>query len=161
MRISVSIERLRIWLLVGAGLLVLVIASFLGYAHYRAHRFLTELPGKLGIDVTRETNAFTYSQSVGGQDGLYDSCGEGGASTRTGSTRCMMSGLCCTGAQSDRADRIYGSEFEYDPKERVARAMGEVHLDLEAPAPADAQAKRDYAAGKELAGGSVEGRMPG
>ncbi len=30
MRISVSIERLRIWLLVGAGLLVLVIASFLG-----------------------------------------------------------------------------------------------------------------------------------
>ena len=36
MRISMSIERLRIWLLVGAGLLVMVIAAFLGYAHYRA-----------------------------------------------------------------------------------------------------------------------------
>src|SRR5580698_3038691 len=65
MSVSVSVERLRVWLLVGAGLLVMVIAGFLGYAHYRAHRFLTNLPKKLGIDIRQETNAFTYSQSVG------------------------------------------------------------------------------------------------
>ncbi len=52
---SISVERLRIWLLVGAGLLVVVIAAFVGYAHYRAHRFLTNLPAKLGIDIRQET----------------------------------------------------------------------------------------------------------
>ena len=75
---NVSVERLRVWLLVGAGLLVMVVAAFLGYAHYRAHRFLTNLPQKLGVDVRRETNNVTYSQSVAGEDDLYDPCGEGG-----------------------------------------------------------------------------------
>src|ERR1700712_1295943 len=64
---SISIAKMRVWLLVGAGLLVMVIAAFLGYAHYRAHRFIKELPGKLGMDITQETNAFTYSQSVQGK----------------------------------------------------------------------------------------------
>src|SRR5216683_711310 len=63
---SISVERLRIWLLAGAGLLVIVITAFLGYAHYRAHRFLRDLPQKLKIDVRRETNNVTYSQSVQG-----------------------------------------------------------------------------------------------
>lgn len=152
MRISMSVERLRIWLLVGAGLLVLVIASFLGYAHYRTHRFLTELPGKLGIDVTRETNAFTYSQSVGGKT-IYTIHAAKAVEHRNGKYTLHDVGIVLYGRNSDRADRIYGSEFEYDPKAGVAKAMGEVHLDLEAPAPADAQAKREYAAGKEPAGG--------
>jgi len=152
MRISMSIERLRIWLLVGAGLLVLVIASFLGYAHYRTHRFLTELPGKLGIDVTRETNAFTYSQSVGGKT-IYTIHAAKAVEHRNGKYTLHDVGIVLYGHTSDRADRIYGSEFEYDPKAGVAKAMGEVHLDLEAPAPADAQAKREYAAGKEPSGG--------
>ena len=64
---SVSVERLRVWLLVGAGLLVVVIAAFVGYAHCRAHRFLTNLPQKLGIDIQQETNDFTYSQSAEGR----------------------------------------------------------------------------------------------
>src|SRR5437868_15073670 len=64
---NVSIERLRLWLLAGAGLLVIVIVSFLGYAHYRAHRYLRDLPQKLGIDVRRETNNVTYSQSIQGR----------------------------------------------------------------------------------------------
>ena len=64
---NVSIERLRFWLLAGAGLLVIVIVAFLGYAHYRAHRFLRDLPQKLGVDVRSETNNWTYSQSAEGR----------------------------------------------------------------------------------------------
>ena len=148
MRISVSIERLRVWLLVGAALLVVVIASFLGYAHYRAHRFLTDLPGKLGIDITRETNAFTYSQSVGGRT-VYTIHAAKAVQHKDGKYTLHDVGIVVYGKKSDRADRIYGNEFEYDQKEQVARAMGEVHLDLQAPAPADAQGKRDYAAGRD------------
>lgn len=156
MRISVSIERLRIWLLVGAGLLVLVIVSFLGYAHYRAHRFLTELPAKLGIDVARETNAFTYSQSVGGRT-IYTIHAATAVQHKDGKYTLHDVGIVVYGHKSDRADRIYGSEFEYDQKEQVARAMGEVHLDLQAPAPADAQGKREYAAGGEPSGSEPVG----
>src|SRR5215469_13836106 len=65
--IRVSIERLRIGLLAGAGLLVLATAAFLGYGRFRARHFLTELPKKLGADIRQETNAYTYSQSVKGR----------------------------------------------------------------------------------------------
>lgn len=148
MRISISVERLRVWLLVGAGLLVMVIAAFLGYAHYRAHRFLTELPGKLGVDVTRETNAFTYSQSLGGRT-VYTIHAAKAVQHKDGKYTLHDVGIVVYGRTSDRADRIYGSEFQYDQKAGVARAMGEVHLDLEAPAPVDAPDKREYAAGVE------------
>jgi Organic solvent tolerance protein OstA len=146
MRISMSVERLRVWLLVGAALLVAVIAAFLGYAHYRAHRFLTELPAKLGIDVTRETNAFTYSQSMGGRT-IYTIHAATAVQHKDGKYTLHDVGIVVYGKDSNRADRIYGSEFEYDQKNQIARAVGEVRLDLQAPAPASAQDKRAYAAG--------------
>ena len=62
-------------MLAGAGLLVMVIVAFLGYAHYRAHRFLTDLPQKLGVDIRRETNNVHLFAVGGGEDDLYDSCG--------------------------------------------------------------------------------------
>src|SRR5665213_3010891 len=153
MRISMSVERLRVWLLVGAALLVAVIAAFLGYAHYRAHRFLTELPAKLGIDVTRETNAFTYSQSMGGRT-IYTIHAATAVQHKDGKYTLHDVGIVVYGRDSNRADRIYGSEFEYDQKNQIARAVGEVRLDLQAPAPASAQDKRAYAAGGAGGGAS-------
>jgi len=152
MRISMSIERLRIWLLVGAGLLVLVIVAFLGYAHYRTHRFLAELPAKLGVDVTRETDGFTYAQSIGGRT-IYSIHAAKALQHKDGKYTLHDVGIVVYGKKSDRADRIYGSEFEYDQKDQVATAAGEVHLDLQAPAPTDAEGRQKYAAGGEVAGG--------
>ncbi len=56
------------------------------------------------------------------------------------------------GKKQDRADRIYGKEFEYDQQNGVIKALGEVHIDLAAPAPATAAAKHDFAANKEAKG---------
>jgi lipopolysaccharide export system protein LptA len=148
---NVSVERLRVWLLVGAGLLVLVIASFLGYAHYRAHRFLTNLPKKLGVNVRRETNGFTYSQSVQGRT-IYTVHAAKAVERGDGKVTLHDVGIVLYGLKEDRADRIYGKEFEYDQKNQVIRADGEVHIDLQAPEAADANAKMDYAAGKDLHG---------
>src|SRR5271170_249974 len=148
---NVSIERLRVWLLVGAGLLVMVIASFLGYAHYRAHRFLTNLPKKLGVNVRRETNGFTYSQSVQGRT-IYTVHAAKAVERADGKVTLHDVGIVLYGRKEDRADRIYGKEFEYDQQNEVIRADGEVHIDLQAPAAADANAKMDYAAGKDLHG---------
>ncbi|MDW5267138.1 MULTISPECIES: LptA/OstA family protein [Acidobacteriaceae] len=162
MRISMSVERLRVWLLVGAALLVAVIAAFLGYAHYRAHRFLTELPAKLGIDITRETNGFTYSQS-GGPNGktLYTIHAAKAIQHKDGKYTLHDVGIVVYGHDSNRADRIYGSEFEYDLKNQVIRAVGEVRIDLQAPAPASAKDKRAYAAGGESTGTEPVGGQPG
>jgi lipopolysaccharide export system protein LptA len=150
----VSIERLRIWLLVGAGLLVMVIASFLWFAHYRAHRFIKDLPAKLGIDISQETNAFTYSQTVQGRT-IFTIHAAKAVQRKDGLVTLHDVGIVLYGRQQDRADRIYGKEFEYDQKAGVIRAAGEVHIDLQAPAATDAHAKSDYAAGKDLHGPGV------
>jgi lipopolysaccharide export system protein LptA len=153
---NVSVERLRVWLLAGAGLLVVVIAAFLGYAHYRTHRFLTNLPKKLGVNVRRETNGFTYSQSVQGRT-IYTVHAAKAVEHADGKVTLHDVGIVLYGQKQNRADRIYGKEFEYDQKNGVIRADGEVHIDLQAPQAADENAKMDYAAGKDLhAGGAGE-----
>ncbi len=136
-------------MLAGAGLLLMVIAAFLGYAHYRAHRFLRDLPKKLGVDVRRETNGFTYSQSSQGRT-IYTIHAAKAVEHGDGKVALHDVGIVLYGRKQDRADRIYGSEFEYDQAAGVIRAMGEVHIDLQAPEAADANAKMDYAAGKDL-----------
>lgn len=140
---SVSVKRLRVWLLVGASLLVLVIGGFLGYAHYRAHRFLAGLPGTLGVDIQREADGYTYSQSVQGKT-VFTIHAAKAVQHKDGKTILHNVGIVLYGrgqSSSDRVDRIYGSEFEYDQSAEVIRAMGEVHIDLQAPAAADAHAK--------------------
>ncbi len=154
----ISVERLRVLLLVGAGLLVVAIAAFLGYAHLRAHRFLRDLPGRLGANVTRESNGFTYSQSGKGGRTIYTMHAAKLVQYKDGKTMLRDVGIVLYGQSQDRADRIYGSEFEYDQKAGVVRAMGEVHLDLQAPAPTDARGRAEYAAGPEAATGSSSER---
>src|SRR5260370_13899589 len=149
---SISIERLRIWLLVGGGLLVLVIAAFVGYGHYRAHRFVRDLPQKLGVDVRRETNNVTYSQSVQGRT-IYTIHAAKAVERSDGKMTLHDVGIVLYGRKQDRADRIYGEEFEYDQKNEIIRAVGEVHIDLQAPEAAGANAKMDYPAGEGLDGG--------
>jgi lipopolysaccharide export system protein LptA len=153
---NVSVERLRVWLLVGAGLLVVVVVAFLGYAHYlRVHRFLSNLPKKLGVDVRRETNGYTYSQSVQGRT-IYTIHAANAVEHGDGKVTLHDVGIVLYGRQQDRADRIYGKEFEYDQKNEIVRAVGEVHIDLQAPEAADANSKMDYAAGKDLHGAKGE-----
>jgi lipopolysaccharide export system protein LptA len=156
---NVSVERLRVWLLVGAGLLVIVVVAFLGYAHYRAHRFLTNLPAKLGLDIRRETNGYTYSQSSEGKT-IYTIHAAKAVERSDGKVTLHDVGIVLYGRKQDRSDRIYGNEFEYDQKNEVVHAVGEVHIDLQAPEAVDAKAKMDYAAGKDLHGTEPESQDP-
>ncbi|MEO6804231.1 MAG: LptA/OstA family protein, partial [Granulicella sp.] len=130
-----SIHRLRIWLLVGAALLVMVIAGFLGYARYRTHRFLAGLPAKLGVDIRRETNGYTYSQSIKGKTVMTLHAAKA-VEHVNGKLTLHDVGMILYGRSQDRMDRISGSEFEYDQATGVVRAVGEVHIDLEAPSAA-------------------------
>lgn len=130
-----SVERLRIGLLVGAGLLVLVIAAFLGYARYRVGRVIADLPGKLGASVTKEFNGYTYSQSDGKRT-IFTIHAAKAMQHNDGKLTLHDVSMILYGHSGDRADRISGDDFEYDTKAQVVTALGVVHLDLDASAPA-------------------------
>jgi len=129
-----SVERLRIGLLAGAGLLVLVIAGFLGYARYKIHRGLVNLPGKLGATITREFNGWTWSQSDGKKT-VFTIHASKAVEHKDGTVTLHDVNMVLYGKKGDRADRISGDDFEYDTKNEVVRAVGIVHIDLQAPQP--------------------------
>jgi len=114
---------------------MLVVASFLGYAHYRSHRFLTELPKKLGADIQQEANAFTWSQSVKGRT-VFTVHAAKETQHKNGTYTLHDVEITVYGQgeeESKRVDHISGKEFELDQSAGIVRAMGEVHLDLQAP----------------------------
>ena len=146
-----SIERLRIGLLVGAGLLVLVIAAFLGYARYKVHRALVDLPGKLGATITKEFNGYTYSQSDGKRT-IFTIHAAKAVQHKDGNYSLHDVNMVLYGKKGDRSDHITGDDFEYDTKEETVRAVGIVHLDLQAPEAAGANTSETA---KHLAGASA------
>jgi lipopolysaccharide export system protein LptA len=143
-------------LLVGAGLLVLVLAAFLGYAHYRAGRVIANLPGKLGATVTKEFNGYTYSQSDGKRT-IFTIHAAKAMQHQDGKYLLHDVSMILYGHSGDRADRISGDEFEYDTQAQVVKAIGVVHLDLDASAPAGAA---DSNARKHLAGPALAEAQP-
>ncbi len=130
---AISMVRLRAGLVVGAVSLVLVIAGFLGYARYRTHRFLAGLPGKLGVDIRRETDGYTISKSVGPNTTMTLHASKA-VEHKDGKLTLHDVSMVLYGRKQDRQDRISGAEFEYDQATGVVRAMGEVRIDLQAPA---------------------------
>src|SRR5665213_2896662 len=125
------VERLRVWLLGSAVFLVLVIAAFIGSARYVRHRLLGDLPGRLGVNIVRETNGYTYCQSVQGRTAY---CIHAAKAIEHADGKVGLHDVSITlyGKKGDRSDRIYGDEFEYDKNAEVVRANGLVHIDLQA-----------------------------
>ena len=131
---AVPTRTLRIVLVVLAVGLLAVVVGFVGYAHFRAQRFLSGLPGRLGIDIKQETNNVTYSQSYKGRT-IFTVHAAKQIQHQDGKYTLRDVGIVLYGKQGDREDRIRGSEFEYDAKEGVLTAVGDVYLDLAASGP--------------------------
>lgn len=127
-----TIERVRAAVVVGAVLLAAALAGFVAVAHHRAHRLLRDLPERLGADIQKETNGFTYSQSVKGRT-VFTIHAAKATQHKDGRTGLDDVGIVLYG-KDGRADRIRGRQFEYDQRNGVVRAMGEVQMDLQAPA---------------------------
>ena len=126
------VEKLRRVLLVGGVLLLLVLAAVLGYSRYQALRTWHRILQRSGATLTRETNGFTYSQSVGGRT-VFTLHAAKAVQAKDGKYALHDVSLLLYRQADGRADRVYGSEFEYDQKTGVARALGPVHMDLQAP----------------------------
>ena len=125
------VERLRIWLAGSAVFLLLVIAAFLASAHYLRHRFLKDLPAKLGANIVRDMNGFTWSQSLQGRT-VYTIHAAKAVEHTDGKITMHDVSITLYGKKGDRSDHIYGDEFEYDRPAGLVRATGLVHIDLQA-----------------------------
>jgi lipopolysaccharide export system protein LptA len=129
-----TIERLRSWVLLMGAVLIAVILGFFAYTRYRLSHFGRDLPGKLGVNIQQDANGFTFSKSQRGHtlftlhaSRLIQYKGGGHATLHDVN-------ITLYGRDNSRNDHVYGSDFEYDPAAGVARAMGKVHLDVQAPA---------------------------
>jgi len=123
------VEKLRIYLLGSAVFLVLVIGAYIGLARYLRHRFLVKLPARLGINIVRETNAYTYCQTVQGRT-VYCIHAAKAIERTDGKVALHDVSITLYGQKGDRSDHIYGDEFEYDQNAGLVRATGVVHIDL-------------------------------
>ena len=130
---GLSTRVIRAWLLGGILLLVVAIAASIVYTHMRAERYLLGLPGKLGIDIKQESDGFTYSQSVGGKT-VFTVHAAKEIQHTNGRITLHDVGIVLYGRKQDRPDRIHGNEFDYDQASGTMSAIGDVYIDLAAPA---------------------------
>jgi lipopolysaccharide export system protein LptA len=130
----ITIEKLRTWILLLAGVLVAIILGFFALTRYKVSHFGRDLPAKLGMNIQQDANGFTFSKSQGGHtlftlhaSKLIQYKGNGRATLHNVS-------ITLYGKDGSRNDHVFGNDFEYDPVEGTARAVGPVHLDVQAPA---------------------------
>src|SRR5579884_214976 len=125
----IGIERLRVWLLVSAALLVTVIAGFIGTARYLRRHWLAGVPEKLGANVKVDTSGVTYSHTYQGHtDYIIHAAKDVEHTDGTFALHDVWMKVC--GRQQRRADIVRGDDWEWNQKTGVIRALGVVHIEL-------------------------------
>jgi lipopolysaccharide export system protein LptA len=125
------VERLRLWLLAGAGLLVLVLAVFIGSARYLMRHYIGRIPAKLGLNVKVDSNGVTFSQYDDvTRKTVYIIHASKSVEHTDGKITLHDVKIVLYGRKGDRADEIRGDEFEYDKVAGLVRAIGLVHIDV-------------------------------
>lgn len=140
--------RLRRWFGIAAILMVVVVAGFYVYGRYRVRKTVRDVPSKLGIEIQQSAEGFTISKSEGDRTLFTIKAGKAVTFKEGGRAELHDVNIVVYGRREGRFDQIYGSRFEWDPQSGEARAIGEVHIDLEAAA--DASARPEQSPPREL-----------
>ncbi len=142
---------LRTWIAVIAGLLVAAIAGFFVYGRWQGRRLGHDVPGGLGTSVQQSTEGFTHSESRGGHTIYSLHASKAVQYKKDGHLELHDVSITLYGAKGAPSNRIYGSNFDWDPVNGVARAMGEVQIDIQGsttPASEAGKAPADESEGK-------------
>ncbi|MBX6358519.1 MAG: LPS export ABC transporter periplasmic protein LptC [Acidobacterium ailaaui] len=131
---TITIKRLRVLIVALACLLLAVVSGFLVYARYRVRHIGKDLPAKLGMNIQRTANGFTYSQSQKGHTLFTIHASRLVQFSSDGHATLHDVAITLYGPPgTNREDHVYGSDFDYDQKNGIASAKGEVQIDLESP----------------------------
>ncbi len=127
-----SAQRLRWTLIAGAILLIAVLASYISYGRYRALKAYQQVLARSGVSLTHDSNGVTWSQSMRNRK-LYTIRAKKETSLGDGKYGLQDAELLLYTRSEFRPDRIYGSRMEYDQKEGILRARGDVFMDIQPP----------------------------
>jgi lipopolysaccharide export system protein LptA len=129
---QLSIKRLRWILLAAALLLVAVLAAYIGYGRFKAMRVYIDRIKKYGPTISHDSNGVTFTQSLKDKTVITMHAGK---TTQIGEGQYVLHDVAMSvnSVKDNRTDHIYGNEFTYDQNEGIVRAIGEVHMDLQAP----------------------------
>ncbi len=129
---ALTIKRLRWFIAAAALLLIVVLATYLGVGRYRALKAYLSVIRKAGITISHDSNGVTFTQAL--KDKTVVSV-HASKTTQISEGKYLLHGVNVILYSRDgkHNDVINGDEFTYDEKEGVIRALGEVHMDLQAP----------------------------
>jgi lipopolysaccharide export system protein LptA len=131
---------LRSWVLLLGGGLLAAIVLFLAYGRWQVRRFRHDKLAGLATTVQQSTDGFTHSESRGGHTFYTLHASKAVQFKSDGHAELHDVSITLYDAQGAPASRIYGSDFDWDPVNGVARAMGEVQIDFQGSTAPGAQA---------------------
>jgi len=143
--------KLRSWILILAGCLLGAIAGFFFYGRWQGRRLGHDRPGGLETSIQQSTEGFTYSESRGGHTIYTLHASKAVQYKGDGHAELHDVSITLYGAEGQPANRIYGSDFDWDPVHGIARAVGEVQIDFQGaatPGPQAGKAASDESANK-------------
>ena len=130
----VTIERLRLWIVIAASLLIAVLAGFFLWGGLKYRHLVQNLPHRLGANIEQTASGFTYSQSSHGHT-LFTIHASKLMSFKNDHAVLHDVSITLYGPSgSHRSDKIYGAEFDYDRKTGIVSSQGKVEIALESPA---------------------------
>ncbi len=137
-----TIERIRTMVLLAGVLLVVALGAFLAIGKWKNPFNRRDLPQRLGLNIQQEANGWTFAHALGAHS-QYKIHASKLVQMKQGNHVVLHDvKIELYGEDGSRVDRIEGSEFEYDPKARTAKAAGQVEITLMRPAAAPAIAPK-------------------
>jgi lipopolysaccharide export system protein LptA len=125
-----KIYRLRRLLAATAVGLTLVVAGMYFYARWRATDVLKQIPGKIGIEISRTASGFQLSKSDGKRTLFTVQASNVKEFKLNGNAELHNVSIVLYGRDSSRFDQIYGDDFAYNQKTGDVVARGDVQIDL-------------------------------
>jgi lipopolysaccharide export system protein LptA len=126
------IERIRTTILIAGLLLIAALGVFLTVGHWRSPFNRRDLPKKLGIDIQQVANGFTHAEFHAGH-ALFKITASKVEQLKDSRYRLHAVQIEMYRPNEPGADRIEGSEFEYDQQAGIAKAAGPVEITLDRP----------------------------
>jgi lipopolysaccharide export system protein LptA len=130
--VAVSVTHIRRWFAAAAIAAVLSVVGIYFYAQHRVQNALKQVPEKIGLEIKQSATGFTISKSEQGRTIFKIQATKAIQFQQGGHAQLHDVTITVFGRDSSRYDRIYGSDFVYDPRSGDVTANGEVQIDLEA-----------------------------
>ena len=138
-----TIERIRTLVVVAAVLLLVALGVFLVRAKWKNLLSWRDLPQRLGVNITEESNGYTYSHNLGAHSKFKIHAAKA-IELKNDHVELHDVEIEIYGEDGVQADKIAGDEFEYDQKSGIASAQGPVEMILtKPPRPAGGSKKVD------------------